>query len=335
VIIQTEWEPEAETGGLYQLVGSDRVIDADRKRVTGQLVSAGEDTGVQVEIRAGGAAIGFTSVPARMYLDRSILLGTVHTDIAIGTSANQPVTAVFAPMAKSPEILMWDPASHPNWRGIVDIGKSGATVVTSKDTNTTPFLVGKGLVRPEQIDLGYAGAPARFVTDPTIAQYGYATSEPYIYEHEVPSWGKPIAFQMLADVGLTTYSQALSVRKAELDPLAPCLSRLVPILQQAQVDYLRNPEATDRFTVEVVKRYATSWTYSLERGRHSVAEMKRLGIAANDSTGPLGAMDPARLQSAIETFTPILTRAGTAVKPGLAPADIATNRFINPAIKLP
>jgi hypothetical protein len=335
VVIQTEWEPEAETGGLYQLVGPGRVIDADHKRVSGPLVIGGRDTGVRVEVRAGGAAIGFTSVPAQMYLDRSILLGTVHTDIAIGTSRDQPVTAVFAPMAKSPEILMWDPASHPDWRGIADIGASGATVLTSKDTNTTAFLLAKGLIKPQQVDLGYTGAPARFIADPTIAQYGYATSEPYIYEHEIPEWGKPVRYQLLADLGHSTYSQALSVRSAELEPESACLTKLVPILQQAQLDYLSNPGPTDHLIYDAVVKYATSWTYSLDRARYTLATMKRLGIMANDTSGPLGGMDPVRMQSTINTYAPILAAGGAHVRPGLRAADIATNRFLDPALKLP
>ena len=115
-----------------------------------------------------------------MYLDRAITLGAVRTDLAIATSAKQPVTAVVAPTNKSPQILMWDPASHPDWHTIADIGASNAKVVVAKDAMWTPLLVAKGLVKPEQLDTGYTGAPARFIADPTIAQQGYATAEPYV-----------------------------------------------------------------------------------------------------------------------------------------------------------
>ena len=48
VVIQTDWNPEAEHGWLYQMVGDDAVIDAEGIRVSGTLfASGGVDTGVE------------------------------------------------------------------------------------------------------------------------------------------------------------------------------------------------------------------------------------------------------------------------------------------------
>ena len=49
----------------------------------GPLFAGDEWTGVDVEIRSGGPAIGFQGVPAQMYTDKDILLGWVNTDEAI------------------------------------------------------------------------------------------------------------------------------------------------------------------------------------------------------------------------------------------------------------
>lgn len=334
VAVQESWEPEAEHGALYQLVGPGHTIDAARKRVSGPLVVGGRDTGVRIEIRAGGAAIGFTAVPAQMYLDRSLTLGAVHTDLAIATSADQPVTAVVAPLNKSPQMLMWDPATHPGWRTFADIGASGAKVLTSKANNSSALLVAKGLIRPGQVDTGYTGAPTRFVTDPTIAQDGYATMEPYVYQHEIPSWNRPIRYELHADVGYAIYPEALSVRTGELERLSGCLTKLVPVIQRAQRDYLRDPARANQLITETAARYDDGWSYSAGVAGFAAETMRELGIVADDRTGPLGGIDPARLRATIDTFAPILARSGASVRPGVTPADLATNRFLDPSIRL-
>jgi hypothetical protein len=335
IVLQDVWDPDANQAAEYSLIGPGYTIDADHKRVTGPLVAAGQDTGVKLEIRSGGAAIGFATVPAQMYLDKSITIGAVHTDLAIASSANQPVTAVVAPLTKSPLVLMWDPATHPDWHGIADIGRSGAKVVVAKDSFYAPLLVSKGLIKADQVDTGYTGAPARFVGDPSIAQQAYATSEPYIYQHEIPSWGKPVSYQLLADVGYSIYPEPLSVRTADLGPLSGCLRRLVPIVQQAEIDYLVNPGPTNRLLTEAVAKFNDGWTYSMAVADFAAATFKRLKLAANDTGGAVGGMDPARVQATINTFAPLLSSSGAAVKPGLTAADIATNQFLNPGIKLP
>ena len=57
--------PEAEHGFLYQMVGEGYEIDAGKAYVTGPLIDAGgNDTGVEIQIRSGGAAQNFTPVTA-------------------------------------------------------------------------------------------------------------------------------------------------------------------------------------------------------------------------------------------------------------------------------
>src|SRR5579859_6643992 len=52
IVLQTDWNPEAEHGGQYELVGPNPTINASAKSVTGELVAhGGVDTGVQIQIR--------------------------------------------------------------------------------------------------------------------------------------------------------------------------------------------------------------------------------------------------------------------------------------------
>jgi hypothetical protein len=235
---------------------------------------------------------------------------------------------------KSPQMLMWDPKSHPSWKSIADAGKSGSTVLVSKGVDYASLLEQKGLITAKQVDQGYTGAPSRFVTDPKIVQQGFATAEPYIYQHEIKQWDKPVKYQLLADVGYNIYPEALSVRTGQLSSLAPCLKKLVPILQQAQIDYLNNPGPTNNLITTAVEKFNDGWTYSTGVANYAASTMKQLGIVTDDASGALGGMDLKRVQSAINTFGPILKKGGAKVKSGLTAADIATDRFIDTHTKL-
>ncbi|MEV6949063.1 hypothetical protein AB0N07_45590 [Streptomyces sp. NPDC051172] len=334
VVVQVDWEPEAEHGPLYHLVGPGYSVDADKKRVTGPLVIGGKDTGVDIQIRAGGSAIGYQSVPSQMYVDKSITLGTVTTDVAISASAKQPVTAVAALMKKSPQVLMWDPATHPGWKSIADIGKSDAKVVYVDGSTYASLLVSKGLIKKTQLDGSYDGAPARFVANPGIAQQGFATAEPYIYQHEVSAWKKPIKYQLLSDVGFTVYPESLSVRSGELKSLSPCLKKLVPVLQQSAADFAAEPSATVKLISDLVQQYNTGWVYSEGTGTFAAKQMVELGILGNESDGSVGSFDMKRVASVLKTFTPLVELSGAKVKPGLTAQDLATDDFTDPSIGL-
>jgi hypothetical protein len=216
VVIQTDWFPESEYGFLYQLLGPGYTIDKAKKRVSGPLVASGQDTGVKVEIRTGGPAIGFQQVSAQMYADKSITLGQVSTDEAIQNSAKQPTLAVVSPLEISPIMIMWNKDKHPDFNTIADIGQTDTYM---------QYLRGAGLVRSSQLDGSYDGTLGRWVqSDGDIANGGFATSEPYIARAELPGKKYPnIDLQLINDTGYPMYGEALSVRADEKDKLAPCM----------------------------------------------------------------------------------------------------------------
>lgn len=334
VVIQSDWEPEAEYGPLYELVGRGYTINSYRKSVTGPLVSGGQDTGVKVEIRSGGPAIGFQTVSTTMYLDKSIMLGQISTDGAVRGSAAQPTVAVVAPMRTSPQVLMWDPRSHPGWKTIADIGRSDATIVYSPGQIWADYLVAQHIVRRDQLDSSYDGSPARFVADAKhVSQEGFATAEPYVYQHQVRAWAKPVAYQLVASTGWNAYPETLAVRTGDLAADTPCLRKLVPIVQRAIKDYLASPAAANEMLVGLVTAYDTGVVYSSEVADYADTLMPKLGIVG-DEDGTLGKFDPQRMQQIVDTVTPLLAGEGKAAKPGLTGAQLFTNQFIDPAITL-
>jgi hypothetical protein len=334
VVVQAGWLPQAELGELYQLLGS-YTVDTRRKRVSGPLLAGDVDTGVTLEVRSGGPATGYVPVSALMYQDTTITFGTRPTDESIMFSATLPTQSVLAPLDGDPQILLWDPATYPGFNSISDIGQTPTTVVYLQGNTYMNYLTGTGILRPGQVEGSYDGTPARFVTSGgKVVIQGYATNEPYLYEHEVHAWGRPVAYQLVQDTNYPNYANMLAIRARDRDRLDGCLRRLVPIIQQAQVDFLTRPEPTLARIVNIVAAYDTGFTYTPGNAAFGAHQLRDLGLAGNGADHTLGDTRTDRLQRLIDIITPIAAGQHKPVKTGLAPADLATNDYLDPAIGL-
>lgn len=330
--IQLQWQPQSDMGAVFGLLGPGYQVDTEDKSVTGPLVAAGKDTGVDLTLKSGGPAIGFQSVPSQLYVDDTLVMGIVHGDQLIAAAADQPVIGVTPLLKYSPAILMWDPASHPDWQTVADIGTTDATVVVSKDQIFPQWMVGKGMLQQSQIDTSYDGAPARFVGDPSIAQQGFANSEPHTYEHDTPSWDKPVGYGLIKDVGYDIYASNMSVRADKLDELAPCLEKLVPIIQQSGVDYAAAPEAVNKMIVDVVSQDSTYSPYSEGEAAFSADLLVDKGLLAAEDDGSFGVYDPARTARNVEDLRGVLAGTGNVVPAEMTGDTLFTNRFSDPSI---
>lgn len=334
VVVQAAWTPEAEHGALYHLLGPNPTINAGAKKVTAPLMAGGQSTGVNIEIRAGGPAIGFQNAGAQMYADPSIMLGQVATDDAIGLSAKQPVVAVVAPFDIAPYMIMWDPAANPGFNSIVDIGKTNTPVLFFNGATYMDYLTGTGILRQGQVDGAYDGSPTRFLAEKgKIAQQGFATNEPFIYENALPQWKKPVKFQLIHDTGYPIYPEAVVVRADKKAEHAACLKRLVPIIQRSQVEYVRNFAATNDLIIKLNEAYK-GFPYSKEQAAFSVEQQLKLKIVGNGGNATLGDFDVDRVKQVIGIVGPIYSGQRKEVKAGLTAQDLVTNEFIDPAIGL-
>jgi hypothetical protein len=335
IVFQKDWQPESEHGFLYNLVGKGYKVDTDKKKVTGPLVAQGKDTGVKIEIRTGGPAVGFQPVPQVMYSDPSINLGFVATDEGVQFSQKQPTTAVFAQMDISPLAIIWDPATYPQFNIIADIGQTDTKVLYTKGLSYMEFLVGSGILRRSQLDGSYDGSPALFVQSGGKAAFqGFATSEPYLYQHEIKQWGKPLKYSLVNDAGFNTYFSAVSVRASDKAKLAPCLKKLVPILQRSQADFIANPQPAIAVILDLVQQYKTGWVYSKGLAEYSAKALKDLGIVHGGPNGVLGDFEMSRINNIMRIMTPIMAAQRQQPKEGLKAEDIATNEFIDQSVKL-
>ena len=329
LIIQTDWFPESEHGAMYQMVGADYSIDAGNQITAGSLMAGGADTGIDIEIRAGGPAIGFASGSAQMYIDPEIHLAYISTDESVILGGDTPTISVVAPLEKNPQIIQWDPETHPDVSSIADIGEKGIVVNVFAGGTFIDVFVNEGVLSADQIDPSYTGSPTRFIAEEgAIAQQGFASESPYSYETAYEEWAKPIAFELIHDAGLRLYSQTLAVRKDNLEAMRPCLERFVPIVQQSVVDFAADPDRANAIIIDAVETIDSFWEYSPGLADFSVQTQKDLGLIGNGPDGTVGNMDEDRINEVIDK----ITAAGFDVAPGLRFEDIATNEFIDESI---
>ncbi len=336
VIVQTDWYPEADHSELYELAAPNGQVNTDNKWYTADLIAHGYNTGVKIQIRTGGPAIGDQLVSAELYENSSILLGYIGTDQAIQLSATQPTVAVVAPRLESALEIEWSPAQHPTVKDIADLGKQDIKVLYYNGAPYMAYLIGKGILHQSQIDGSFDGTPSRWVASGgAIAQQGFATADPYQYQYTIKQWLKPITFQLVSQLGYDPYGDSLATLPANVTKYAACFKKLVPIIQQAQVDYAANPVPADTLIAKLVAKYDDGWDYTAGAAAFAAKAQVKDGIIANGPDGALGDFDLARVNALIKALSPIYAKEGKTPKPGLVAEDIVTNQFINPSIHLP
>jgi hypothetical protein len=327
VVIQTDWFPESEHGGLYELMGADYAASKDTGAVVGSLIVHGVDTGVDLEIRAGGP---FLQIPVvtEMYQDDAIMFGYVGTDVGIKTFKDTPTLAVFSALNKNPQVILWDASKHPNAKSIADIAKEVSTVYVFGDQSFMRYFVSIGAISNSQIDTNYQGNLLLATED--AAHQGFVTSEPYKYS--VLDTG-PITtgYELIHDAGWTGYSQSLAIRKDRLEEFRPCLTKFVPIMQQAELDYIAAPERANAIIIATTKAYDSFWTQSEGDTSNGAKSQKDLDIIGNGDTPTFGDFEAARVADFIARALPIFREQGLDVV-DVTPADLTTNEFLDPTI---
>ncbi|GAA2719919.1 hypothetical protein [Actinocorallia aurantiaca] len=333
VVFQADWEPESEHGGLYELLGDDYEVDTGAKAVRGPLMAEGVDTGVDVEIRIGGAPVGYQSAQSLLYQDKKIMFGYGRVTEYLVTQKKNPLVAVMAQLEKSPYAVYWDPETYPAAEKIADLKADGARILMGPEVTVwQEYLVGTGVIAKSQVDQSDAPKPATFVAaGGKDAEAGFITAEPFMYEKEIKAWGRPVKGQLIHDTGYPEYFQSLVVRKEDVTAEKDCLAKLVPILQQAQIDYITDYAGTNELIVELVEEYATGWTYTPAGAEFSAKAQLDMGLVSNGDDGTLGNYDLDRVKKLIGLVDEYAADADVS---GLTPEDLVTNEFIDASIGL-
>ena len=337
VKIQTDWLPEAEHGFLYNMIGAGYTINADKAIVTGPLMAGAADTGVKLTIISGGKASGFTDQSTLMYTDKSILLGFVYTDEAIAKSDKFPTVAIESGYEKNPQMIMWDPGTYPDVKGIADLGTKKVKVRYFGGAAYMDFLTATNVLSKAQVDGSYSGDPSLFTADEgKSAQQGFGSAEPFAYEKEIKNWLKPVKYQYINDIGWKNYAESIATLPANITKYADCFKKLVPIIQQSSVDYITTPASGNKVVLAAVAALSKNfgWVYSEGTADYAVATIKKDGLVANGTDGTMGSFDEARVTDLIAKAIPVFTAQKSPPKAGLKSSDIVTNQFIDKKIHL-
>ena len=338
LVIQTDWWPEIEHGGTYQLIGAGGVADAKLFTYSGPIADAYKVGGIEtVEIRAGGDAIEFQPVLSVMKTDQDITLGYVNTDDIIQSSGTVRATGVATTLEINPQFLMWDPEQLKiDPKDPASLGASGARISHFSGTTYMDWLLGKGFIKKDQSDPNYGGSPDKWIADGgNFIQQGFVTNETYKYENEI-NWKDgapaPIDYTLIHDLGWQPYPAMYSVLSDRLEELSPCLAVLVPKLQQAWVDYLADPTPIGNALVEITKTYNNYWSITPELNAAGFELFKSLGIGGNGPDSTYGNFDIDRVQKLYDEAMPLLAELGVKTDETLTVDGVVTNQFIDTSI---
>jgi hypothetical protein len=331
VVVQLSWYSDGTHGGLYQLLGPGYRVEVKGKRVVGRLFDRGQDTGLGLEIRAGGPAVGYEPVSSLMAKDQSITFGQQATEEQVdGAAQGEPTTAVVSTLDQDPLVYMWDADVHPTWNQISDIGQTKTKVVTLRSPDAS-YLTGTGILKESQLDYSYDGSPQRLMADRSLAVGGFATNELYRYQQ----LGVRVGYAYVHDTGDPGYRNALTVRTGGLPALDGCLRRLVPVLQRAHVDFMARPDRALAIIAAADTAYPATFPYDLKAGKAAVAVMRKDGLVANGPGQFFGSFDPVRVEKEIELLRPIYAGQHITVPAELGAGDLSTGIYLDHTVRLP
>lgn len=340
LIIQKDWLMQIEHGPILQLIGAGGTMESGVYK--GPLGS----TGIDLEILEGGSGIGLgdgeTSYSA-LFTGNSKAgvrphLAYHELDNAFIFSKRFPTTGVFVPLDIAPTALLWDPATYPDGVATLDdliaLAQTGDTMAYVSTTKRTfgKFLVDSGVPQDFFVE-GYRGDLENFVVNNgKWLNQGFLTAEVHQLENG-RNWEKPIDYVTVDALGYENYTGMISVATPRMDELAPCLEKLVPIMQQATVDFANDPSEVSEVVVGFNDAgFGTSWWKSpADLVDYASAAMIEAGIIGNGVNDTIGDFDMDKVAVMETIVTPNLDERAIE---GVTGADVVTNRFIDPAIGL-
>jgi hypothetical protein len=111
------------------------------------------------------------------------------------------------------------------------------------------------------------------------------------------------------------------------------LKVLVPVLQQAWVDYLDAPEELSDVLVGITTTYNNYWKVTPELNTAGFKVFEELGLGSNGSDGTYGNFDLDRVKKLYDEAMPLLEKLGVeSFDPTLKLEEVVTNEFIDTSI---
>jgi hypothetical protein len=335
--VQRDWLAEVEHSAMFQMIG-------DKGKMSESIYEGPlGSTGITLKLIDGGPGVGegqtiiTTLFAGNLKFNVTPDLAYVATDDMVTFSKQFPVVGVVTPLDKSPQMIFWDPATYPNgFKTVADLKEfakgSNKIYVGQTKSTFTKYFIDNGV--PESAFLpGYAGDSEKFVTNAgKWLNQGYSSNEYFKFTTGL-GWAKPLKYSYVSDMGFDFYPSVLALPKAKLTAMSPCLKKLVPIMQQAQVDYINDPTTVNKVLTAYNegKFGASFWKTPLELNEAGAKIMKADGLVSNGSDSTLGNFDLKRVQTTIDNLKNSLDDRGNKA---VTPADLVTNEFIDTSIGL-
>lgn len=323
LVIHTDWFPELEHGGTYQLIGTGGTISKDLVNYSGA---------VQSQYAVGGLkeivinTVNFDKSGASILLDGQADMAYINMSDVIKDSAAVDMVAIAKTLDKDPQMIMWDPTQFDIQKP-EDILATGAPVLHFPGVSYIDYMIGKGYMTADQSDPTYDGSDAKFVaSNGGVFQQGFATNEVYKYENQI-DWkdGAPadVSFYTVGDLGFDNYPAAITMLKSRANELDGCLQQLVPKMQQAWLDFFANPKPITDKMIEINQVHDGFWGLTPEVNEAGLALVESGGFAVNSPDGTYCSFDPARVQGLYDILKPIYDAQGTTI------ADSVDGLFTN------
>ena len=323
--IQTDWFPELEHGGTYQLIGPNGTADKATVSYSGP---------VQPQYAVGGLkeltinTIKFDKANASILLDGEADMAYITLGDVIKDSKAVPMVVVAKTLDKDPQMVMWDPTQNDIQKP-EDILGTGASVLHFPGTGYIDYMIGKGYMTADQSNPSYDGSDAKWVAEGgSIFQQGFATNEVYKYENDI-AWkdGKPadVSFYTVADMGFDNYPAVITMMKDKVTELDACLTLLVPKMQQAWVDFFNDPKPITDAMIKINEAHDGFWTLSEGLNEAGIKLIEEKQMAGNSPDGTYCSIDLERAGTLYGQLKEIFDAQGVKITDDVT--SVYTNKY--------
>lgn len=317
LVIQTDWFPELEHGGTYQLIGPDGTADKDTVSYSGPVQEQYAVGGLEtLEIRT----VNFDKSNASVLADGDADMAYLTSSDIIKDSGAIPLVGIAKTLDQDPQMIMWDPALH-DVSEPADLAGTEAQLLHFPGSSYVDYMIAQGFITEDQSNPSYDGSDGAWVADGgNFIQQGFATNEIYKYENDI-AWkdGGPadVSFFTVGELGFENYPAVITMLQSTADELDSCLQLLVPAMSQAWVDYLADPQPiTDRM-ITINEEYDGFWALSADLNAAGIELLEAEGYGVNSTDGTYCSLDTERLETLYGILAPIYADQGTEIADGI------------------
>lgn len=293
VVIQLNWYPEAEHGGVY----------------AAQAAGLYRDAGLDVTIRPGGHA---TPVAADLESGRCQFAFANADDVVLYRQQGVQVVAVLAAMQMHPRCILVRADSGVESLSDLD----GLTLQRQPGRPFLEFMRGQGLLENVQ-EVPYTGSVAALVTGKDVAIQAYSFAEPLLAQQQ----GVEVRPLMVSDLGWNPYSSVLMTTEALIEEDPDLVRKVVQATQAGWQRYLTDPDDANTQILEANRQGMTA-----EALRFGASQLPDLAMPDGAALDTVGRMSEQRWATLLNQMTEL----GLLQDKQLQPSDCYDARFLNP-----